>query len=82
MEAERRVRTDQPVIQLEAGPQTCEKMELLLSTESWLQEEAEDTGNLGLVIFLLGMQIINHHAAVIGFILQAIHLAYQTRAVT
>jgi hypothetical protein len=47
MEAERRVRTAQPAL-LEAGPQTCEKMELLLATESWSLVEAEDMVNHGL----------------------------------
>jgi hypothetical protein len=47
MEAERWVRTAQPAL-LEAGPQTCEKMELLLATESWSLVEAEDLVNHGL----------------------------------
>jgi hypothetical protein len=45
---ERREQMVRPAL-LEAGPQTCGKMELLLGRESWLLMEVEDGVNLGLV---------------------------------
>jgi hypothetical protein len=59
MEAARQEQTALPAL-LEAGPQTCEKTVLILSTESWLPVGVEDTVKVGRVISpAAGLTLIN-----------------------